>query len=145
MVQHVNVLFRHDTENKMTVVNELPFDVAPRIFIGAIRSGNIVRLSKSLDDSLVNKLEQVIGARPSALLGEVIKILSIDRIVNNIWIGPAYVFPDVRGRTCTKAIMVTNKNKEILKSHFPYTFADFENKQPCFVIIENKHTCFNLL
>ena len=92
MVQHVNVLFRHDTENRMTVVNKLPFDVAPRIFIGATRSGNIVRFSKSLDDSLVNKLEQVIGARPSALLGEVIKILSIDIIVNNIWIRPAYVF-----------------------------------------------------
>ena len=137
MVQHVNVLFRHDTENRMTVVNELPFDVAPRIFIGATRLGNIVRFSKSLDDSLVNKLEQFMGSSSSALLGEVIKILSIDRIVTNIWIGPAYVFPDVRGRTCTKAIMVTNKNKEILKSHFPYTFADFENKQPCFVIIEN--------
>lgn len=24
MVQHVNVLFRHDTENRMTFVNELP-------------------------------------------------------------------------------------------------------------------------
>lgn len=137
MVQHVNVLFRHDIENRMTVVNELPYDVAPRIFIGATRLGKLVRFSKSLDVSLVNKLEQVIGSSPSTLLGEVIQILSIDRIVNNIWICPAYVFPDVRFMTCTKAIKVTNKNKEILKPHFPYTFEDFENKQPCFVIIEN--------
>jgi len=137
MVHHVNVLFRHDNENRLTVVNELPYDVAPRIFIGATRLGNVVRFSKSLDDSLVKKLEQVTGSNPGALLGEVIKILSKDRIVNNIWIGPAYVFPDVRDRTCTKAIMLTNKNKEILKPYFPYTFGDFENKQPCFVIVED--------
>ncbi|MED3574341.1 GNAT family N-acetyltransferase [Cytobacillus praedii] len=137
MVHHVNVLFRHDTENRMTVVNELPYDVAPRIFIGTTRLGSVVRFSKSLDDSLIKKLEQVIGSNPGTHLGEIIKVLSIDRIVNNLWIGPAYVFPDVRDRTCTKAIIVTNKNKEILEPYFTYTFEDFENKQPCFVIVED--------
>lgn len=137
MVHHVNVLFRHDPDNRVTVVNELPYDVAPRLFMGATRLGNVVRFSQSLDDHLVKKLEQVIGSNPGADLGEVLKILSIDRIVNKIWIGPAYVFPDVRDRPCTKAMLVSNKNKEILKPHFPYTFEDFQNKQPCFVIVED--------
>ncbi|MBP0725369.1 GNAT family N-acetyltransferase [Bacillus sp. RG28] len=137
MELHINVLFRHDTEKRMTVVNESPYDVAPRIFMGVTRVGSIVRFSNSLDGSIVEKLEKVIWTNPSAHLGEVIKVLSLDRLVNNLWIGPAYVFPDVRDRTYTKAIKVTHKNKEILKSHFPYTYEDFEYKQPCYVIVED--------
>lgn len=47
------------------------------------------------------------------------------------------MFPDVRERTYSKAIKVTNENKEMIKSHFPNTFEDFEYKQPCFVIFED--------
>jgi RimJ/RimL family protein N-acetyltransferase len=137
MEHHVNVLFRHDTDNRMTVVNEPPYADAPRIFIGATRVGSIVRFQNSLNESIVERLEQIIGTTTGAYLGEVIKVLSLDRQVNNLWIGPAYVFPDARNRTYTKAIKVTHKNKEILKPHFPYIFDYFEYKQPCFVIVED--------
>ncbi|PLR75692.1 GNAT family N-acetyltransferase [Bacillus sp. V3-13] len=140
MEQHVNVLFKHDTENRVTVVNEPPYDVAPRIFVGGTKLGSVVRYSNTLDASLVEQLEQVIGTNPGAHLWEVIKVLSIDRQLNNLWIGPAYVFPDVRDRTRTQAIQVTHENKELLKPYFPYTFEDFEYKQPCFVIVEDNIT-----
>ncbi|WP_264740632.1 hypothetical protein [Cytobacillus firmus] len=51
MEHHVNVLFRHDSENRVTVVNEPPYNTAPRIFIGAAKMGSIVRYSNSLDKS----------------------------------------------------------------------------------------------
>ncbi|KON90005.1 hypothetical protein AF332_26435 [Sporosarcina globispora] len=137
MEHHVNVLFRHDSENRVTVVNEPPYAAAPRIFVGATRMGSIVRYSNSLDKSTVKKLDQVIGANPGAYLGKIIKVLSIDHLLNNVWVGPAYVFPDVRDRTYSRAIKVTHENKEILKPQFPYTYEDFEYKQPCFVIIED--------
>lgn len=137
MEHHVNVLFRHDSGNRITVVNEPPFEVAPRIFIGATRAGNIVRFSDSLDESIVKSLEQVIGSNPGAHLGEVIKVLSNEQPVNNLWIGPAYVFPNVVGKTFPRAIKVTHENKEILKPHFPYTYEDFKYKQPIFVILED--------
>ncbi|WP_045524357.1 GNAT family N-acetyltransferase [Neobacillus niacini] len=137
MEHHVNVLFRHDTENRVTVVNEPPYDFAPRIFVGGTRLGSVVRYSNMLDASLVEKLEQVIGTNPGAHLVEVINALCRDRKLNNLWIGPAYVFPNVRYRSRAKAIQVNHENKELLKSHFPYTFEDFEYKQPCFVIVED--------
>jgi len=136
MEYHVNVLFRHDSENKVTVVNEPPYDVAPRIFIGATRVGSVVRYSNLLEAVIVEKLEQVIGTYPTDI-GEVIKVLSIDCELNKLSFGPAYVFPDIRERSCTKAIKVTYENKELLKPYFPYTFEDFEYKQPCFIIVEN--------
>jgi hypothetical protein len=134
MEQHVKVLFQHNTENRVTVVNEPPYDVAPRIFLGGTKMGNVVRYSNTLDASLVEKLEKVIGTNH---LGEVINVLSKDRQLNNLWIGPAYVFLDVRDRSCTNAIQVTHENKELLKPHFPYTFLDFKYKEPCFVIVED--------
>ncbi|MGE7625523.1 GNAT family N-acetyltransferase [Viridibacillus sp. NPDC096237] len=137
MEHHVNVLYKHDAENRVTVVNEPPYDVAPRIFVGGTRLGSVVRYSNTLDASLVEKLEQVIGTNPGAYLGELINVLSIDRQLINLWIGPAYVFPDVRDRAHTQAKQVTHENKELLKPYFPYTFEDFEYKQPCFVIVED--------
>jgi GNAT superfamily N-acetyltransferase len=137
MEHHVHVLFRHDIQNRMTVVNEPPFDAAPRIFIGATRTGSFIRFSNSLSQSIVEKLEDVIGQNHDVKIGDVLKVLSLDIIVNDLWFGPAYVFPDVRDKTCTNVFKVNHENKEILKPHFPFTFEDFEYKQPCFLIIED--------
>ncbi|MGE7926708.1 GNAT family N-acetyltransferase [Lysinibacillus xylanilyticus] len=136
MELHVNVLFKHDTENRVTVVNEPPYDVAPRIFVGGTHLGNVVRYSKSLDASLILKLEQVIGPNSVTNLEEIINVLSKDRQLNNVWIGPAYVFRDVMDGSRTQVIQITHENKELLKPYFPYTFEDFEYKEPCFVIME---------
>jgi hypothetical protein len=133
---HVNVLFRHDAENRMTVVNEPPYDAAPRIFIGATRVGSIVRFSNSLDDKIIKSLEQVIGEN-STDLAKVVNVLSKECELNDLSFGPAYVFPVVKDNSITKSIKVTIENKELLKAHFPYTFEDFEYKQPCFVIVED--------
>ncbi|MFJ7888293.1 hypothetical protein ACIQYL_09405 [Lysinibacillus xylanilyticus] len=92
MELHVNVLFKHGNENRVTVENEPPYDVAPRIFVGGTNLGSVVRYSKMLDASLVKKLEQVIGTNSVSYLGELINILSIDRQINNLWIGPVYVW-----------------------------------------------------
>ncbi|MFO1443868.1 GNAT family N-acetyltransferase [Bacillus sp. Bva_UNVM-123] len=137
MEHHVNVLFKHDTENRVTVVNEPPYDKAPRIFVGVTNLGSVIRYSNALDESLVEKLEQVIGTEPGANLGEVINVLSIYRPLSNFWIGLAYVFPNERDTAHTQAIQVTHENKELLKPYYPYTFKDFEYKQPCFVMVED--------
>lgn len=136
MRHHVKVLFKHNTENRITVVNEPPYDVAPLIFIGATKEGSVVRYSNSLNADIVEKLEHVTRTNPTDL-GKVIKVLSIDYELNDLSFGPAYVFPDVRGRSIRKAIKVTYENKDLLKPHFPYTYEDFDDKQPCFVIVED--------
>lgn len=136
MEHHVNVLFKHDREKRLLVVNEPPYDVAPRIFIGATKLGSVVRFSNSLDAAIVEKLEQVMGRNPTNL-GEIIKVLSLDGVFNHLSFGPAYVFPEIRDRTCTKVIKVTEENRVLLEPDFPYTFEDFDYKQPCFVIVEN--------
>lgn len=136
MKHHVNVLFKHNTENRITVVNEPPYDVAPLIFIGATRDGSVVRYLNSLSAQFVERVEHVIRENPTNLT-EVIKVLSLDCTLNELSFGPTYAFPNFRDKSSSKAIKVTYENKELLKSHFPYTFENFDYKQPCFVIVED--------
>lgn len=134
---HVNVLFKHNEKGKITLINEPPHNAAPRLFIGATKEGNVVRYHHSLGDDVVKELESVIKENPSSYLAEIIRILNHDQEINDVGIGPAYVFPNMRNRATT-AIQVTPSNKEILKPHFPYTFEEFEYKQPCYAIVHNE-------
>ncbi|GGP15575.1 hypothetical protein GCM10011346_44100 [Oceanobacillus neutriphilus] len=60
--------------------------------------------------------------------------------MNQLWTGPAYVFPDkINKSSYSQIVQITHKNKDVLKSQFPYTFEDFEYKQPCFVILEDNN------
>ena len=134
---HAKVLFKHDIDNRLTTINEPPFDLAPKIFIGVTTSGNTVRFLNSLDKSIVVKLQLTIGTNTCTELGEVIRILTEGRQVNNFWMGPAYVFPVIKGRTWSNVIQVTHENKELLKLDFPFTYKDFKYKEPCFVVIKD--------
>ncbi|MFL0582792.1 GNAT family N-acetyltransferase [Solibacillus silvestris] len=136
MRYHVDVLFNHNTDNRITVVNEPPFDVAPLIFIGATRDGSVIRYLNSLNAEIIERIEHVIRKNPTNL-AEVIKIISLDQTLNDLSFGPTYAFPDLKDKTSTKAIKVTTENKELLKPYFPYTFEDFAYKQPCFIIVED--------
>ena len=136
MKYRTDVLFKHSTDNRITVVNEPPFDVAPILYIGAARDGSIVRYLNSLNAEIVEKIEHVIKKDP-ANLAEIIKIVSLDHAINELSFGPTYAFPDLRETSSAKAIKITYENKELLKPHFPYTFEDFDVKQPCFVIVED--------
>ncbi|MGE8203259.1 GNAT family N-acetyltransferase [Heyndrickxia sp. NPDC080065] len=133
---HVNVLFNSDEQGRITHINEPPYDAAPRFFIGGTRKGPIVRYHKGLSDDVVKKLEEVIGTDPSSRLAEIIYILSQVQPIRSVWIGPAFIFPEVRNRS-TKAIQVTQSNKKLLLPHFPYTYDEFEYKEPCFAIVQN--------
>ncbi|WP_409300173.1 GNAT family N-acetyltransferase [Peribacillus sp. SCS-155] len=138
MEYHVHVLFKHDAHNRLTVVNEPPYDSAPHVFVGHTELGKVVKYySSALSAELIGKLEQELEAIPADRLSELIEVLRQDHHVNDVWTGPAYVFSALTARTLSKAIQITNQNKDLLKSYFPYTFQDFADKQPCFVIIEN--------
>ncbi|MCM3387147.1 GNAT family N-acetyltransferase [Ureibacillus chungkukjangi] len=134
---HAKVLFQHDIENRITRINEPPFDLAPKVFIGATRLRNIVRFSSLLDENIVERLEKVFEENAGTDLAEVIKILNEVGQVNDFWMGPAFVFPDIKESNSSNIIQVKHENKALLKPYFPYTFEDFEYKKPCFVVMKD--------
>ncbi|GIN59675.1 hypothetical protein J8TS2_39940 [Lederbergia ruris] len=136
MDYHVNVLFKHDDKNRMTVVNEPPYDDAPRIFIGGTQQGNLIRYSSILSKSLLERLERVTSKDSGIQLGKIIGVLSVEQQINNFWVGPAFLFPDLIGKS-TQTIQITESNKELLRSHFPDFLDDLEFTQPCFAVVRN--------
>lgn len=134
---HVQVLYKHNESNRITQINELPFDNAPRIYIGTTKNSKIVRYSDRLEENLILDLERVIHSSSKIELAEVINTLNTTKQLSNMWIGPAYVFPTLRMQTSTKVIEITDSNKELLKPNFPYTYEEFEYKQPCYAIVQD--------
>ncbi|GGP15574.1 hypothetical protein [Oceanobacillus neutriphilus] len=43
---HINVLFKHDSKDRMTVVNEPPYRPAPKVFIGSTKEGTVVKVCR---------------------------------------------------------------------------------------------------
>ncbi|MEK4299200.1 GNAT family N-acetyltransferase [Oceanobacillus sp. FSL W8-0428] len=137
MNHHINVLFKHDSKDRITVVNEPPYDPAPKVFIGTTKEGSVVKYADTLPVSFIIELEKILQKSSSIDLAEIIKIFQQGYELNQLWTGPAYVFPDkINKSSYPQIVQITHENKDILKSQFPYTFEDFECKQPCFVIME---------
>ncbi|MBB2479345.1 GNAT family N-acetyltransferase [Bacillus sp. APMAM] len=133
---HASVLFQHNTENRITYVNESPFDEAPRVYIGGTKDGYVVRYLRSLSEEVVKELGQTIGMDSHPPLAEIIRILNKDREIQNVEVGPAYIFSNVKS-VPTSAVKVTPFNKEILLPNFHYTYEELELKQPCYAIVQN--------
>lgn len=134
---HVEVLYKHDEIERITHINELPHDIAPRIYIGTTKIGRIVRYSNRLREDLVKDLDEVINTSLNIELAEIINILHKCEQLNNVWIGPAYVFPKLIEQKSICAIQITQSNKELLKPNFPFTYDELEYKQPCYAIVQH--------
>lgn len=133
---HVNVLFQYNEENRITYVNEPPHDEGPRVFIGGTKDGYVVRYHRSLREEVITEIEKIIDSDSNPPLAKLIRILNNDREINSVWVGPAYIFPDVKSRE-TRAVKVTPANQEILLPNFPYTYEEFELRQPCYAMVQN--------
>ncbi|MFM1654181.1 GNAT family N-acetyltransferase [Brevibacillus sp. B_LB10_24] len=143
METQVNVLFKHNEVGRMTTINESSAGSAPRFFLGITKQGNVVRYHETLDEGVINELEQFVekaswlDAPNQVNMAEIIQVLSKDRPLDRVYLGPAYVFPDLRGRS-TQAVRITHKNIELLRQYFSDFVDDVTHGQPVFAIVQNQ-------
>ncbi|MBB2482987.1 GNAT family N-acetyltransferase [Bacillus sp. APMAM] len=143
MELQVNVLFNHDEFGGMTWINEPGTKSAPRIFLGITNQGTVERYHQALHEDVKDELTRIVAKAPwvdapnRVNLAEIISVLSKDRLIENVYAGPAYVFPDLRG-TSTQAVRITHENIGLLEHHFPDFFDDVENGQPMFAVVQNQ-------
>ncbi|MGV3466358.1 MAG: GNAT family N-acetyltransferase [Heyndrickxia sp.] len=136
MKLHVNVLFQHNVENRITYVNEPPHDEAPRFFFGGTKDGRVIRYHSKLSERVMKEINKVMDSDTNRSIAEIIRILNKDQEIESVEMGPAYIFPDVKSRK-TSAIKLTSSNKGILLPHYSYTYEEFELRQPCYAIVQN--------
>ncbi|MBE9917039.1 GNAT family N-acetyltransferase [Paenibacillus donghaensis] len=143
MEVQANVLFNFNEVGRMTTINEPSAKSAPRFFMGITKQGNVVRYHETLGEDVKNELEQFVENAPwlnapnRVNMADMIRILSQEKPVDQVYMGPAYVFPDMRGRS-TQTIKITQTNIELLE---PY-FSDFVNDvilgQPAFAVVQHQ-------
>ncbi|MBE7105064.1 GNAT family N-acetyltransferase [Bacillus cereus] len=132
------VLFVHNQVGRIKSVNENGNPKAPRFFLGRTREGNIMRYHYNLDSEMISKIEKLIRECSNHIeIAKIIKVLNEERTVENIWMGPAYMFPENLNKP-TRAIQITEKNKELMRENFPNLIGQMEWRQPYFAIVENE-------
>lgn len=143
METQVHVLFKHNAVGRMTTINEPVVRSAPRFFVGVTKQGTVARYHETLDDGVISELEQFIEKAPwlnfpnRVNMAEAMRIVSKDRPLGHVYLGPAYVFPDMRGRP-SQAIKITHSNIELLSRHFSDFVDDVTYGQPVFAIVQNQ-------
>ncbi|MGZ7440241.1 GNAT family N-acetyltransferase [Paenibacillus sp. TH7-28] len=143
MEVHVSVLFKHNQAGRITSINEPGDPNAPRFFIGNTIQGTVERYHQSLGEHVINELKQIVGKAPwldspnQVNMTEIIQVLNKDRPLENIYVGPAYIFPDVRSSS-KKAIRITHANIELLSPHFSDYVDDINFGQPVFAVVQNQ-------
>ncbi|MFJ8416395.1 GNAT family N-acetyltransferase [Bacillus paramycoides] len=132
------VLFVYNQAGRIKSVNEHGYLKAPRFFLGRTREGNVTKYHYDLHSEMINKIEKLIQKYSKHIeIAKIIKVLNEERTVENIWIGPAYRFPNDLIEPI-RTLQITGKNKELLRESFPSLIEQMEWRQPYFAIVENE-------
>ena len=100
MRMHVEALYTHDELSRIESINEWNGGVAPRLFLGRTKAGNLWRFRTDVPDDLARELENLCTdepltndlARPPVHQEEYARLLSSHMRIEQIWTGPAYWF-----------------------------------------------------
>ncbi|WP_338786961.1 GNAT family N-acetyltransferase [Metabacillus sp. FJAT-53654] len=132
------VLFQYDISGRMEQINDPLKMNAPLFFLGRTKDGNVTKFHSALSNTKIDEIKKVIAKDSTNVkLSKLITIFkSSTQPIRNLWIGPAYVFPDNFNRP-SSAIRMTKENRHLLLEGFPTIFEQLEWRQPCFGIIED--------
>lgn len=142
MQMHVRVLFKHDENQRLTVVNQWNGGTVPRFFLGRTLKGNVWRFHKDLPDTLVNDLSALCLKESATLLDEpefkakYLELLSSHAEINHVWQGPAYY--GAKALTSpSNTVAITEANTGLLRSSLKDWIPDVPYWQPFMVSVED--------
>jgi GNAT superfamily N-acetyltransferase len=144
---HVRALFTHDTKSRLLFANEPDSAVtlAPRLFLGRTRAGNVWRFRSDLPEILIQELNPLCADEPPVnaefnepprYLERYVRLLEKHAPVQKPEMGPAYHVPHDVMPPSGQAAVVTEKNAEALRDGFEELVAELSAWQPFVVLIE---------
>ena len=144
---HVRALFIHDAESRLLVVNEPDSEVtvAPSLFLGRTRAGNVWRFRAGLSEDLVRELDSLCADEPPLIetdfnesprhVERYVELLETHGPVELVSGGPAYHFPHnivASGR----AVAITEHDAGALSGGFEKLIEELRAWQPFVALIE---------
>jgi hypothetical protein len=146
MELHVATLFTHNKDRRLQHINDVTRAPAPRFFFGCTPGGNLWRFRHDLPENIIRELEGLALSEPISLnLREppingaaFMEILQAHGEIQQVWMGPAYCFPDtITIEPSTNVVEMTPDNAELLQDSFPDVLSELEWSQPCVAVIED--------
>ena len=145
----VEVLFTQDENGCLQYINEPIGDtkIAPRFFFGNTNEGPICRFRHDLPDNVVTQLKEVAATKPMpmnsqkipSIHGQFKEILQSHALIERVWIGPAYRFPEQIAPP-TNVVRLSRANADLLKGDFAEMVSELNNSQPCLAVVEDSQT-----
>lgn len=137
MQLQIKVLLKLDDLERITGINEPESLSGPSLFLGRTKQGNVLRFNADFPEKVKKQIEEMI--KPDSMsvnLANVLSILNNYKPVVNLWLGPAYVFPeDIK--TMNHAVQITEENQVLLKHGFPELLSQWEWRQPILAMIKD--------
>jgi len=133
----LEVLFRFDSQGRMTELNQAGATPAPRVFLGRTSQGNLYRARADLPPALAEELEAIAAEEPVVgdfrtpplVSGGLREALEAHDPVTSEYRGPAYLLPDVDS-TPPGVVELNGENATLLKPDFAAWLETFESSRP---------------
>jgi hypothetical protein len=145
MAAHVRALFTHDTRARLLSVNEPGGGgaVAPRLFFGRTRRGNLWRFRADLPELLVEELEALcrdepVGAElrsPPRHTATYARLLEAHAPVSELEAGPAYRFAEYPEPE-RPPLALTESDAGMLRGGFEDLIAELPDWQPFLALLD---------
>jgi GNAT superfamily N-acetyltransferase len=128
-------LYVLDDKDKIVSVNEPGETSAPLIFIGKTRNSILKYFKNDLPQPVIDEINHQITQKDLNILC-ICKILEKYKTLKNVWIGPAYSFPDTFSTPCDKNIgLITESNRHYLTKYFSDINDNYEQRTPIMAYI----------
>jgi RimJ/RimL family protein N-acetyltransferase len=144
MTLHVQALFTQDAHARLLRVNEPGGGgLAPRLFLGRSREGNLWRFRADLSEMLIEELEalcanepvdQALNSKPR-YFEDYMRLLETHTPVQNIWQGPTYQFTQYL-EPSRQVVTITEANAGLLQGEFEELISELPNWQPFLAVVE---------
>jgi RimJ/RimL family protein N-acetyltransferase len=144
MAIHIQALFTHDGQSRLLRINEPGGGaLAPPLFFGRTRTGNLWRFRADLPEMLIEKLEVLCGVEPVGMefhrqpryAESYVRLLETHAPVHKLWMGPAYYFRE-RLEPSRPVRVITEPNAELLRGGFEKLIPELPAWQPFLGLVE---------
>ncbi len=144
MQHHVQALYVHNEQGRITTINQWDGGSVPRFFLGRTSMGNVWCFRADLPEQLVNELTALCLEETGDVLLEpqhknkYIQLLSAEEEIKQVWQGPVY--------WCSQSIMpsvpptpITDTNAYLLEGGLESWLPDVPHRQPFMAAVEDGH------
>jgi RimJ/RimL family protein N-acetyltransferase len=136
---HVQALYVHDKNGRITAVNQWDGGTVPRFFLGRTTLGNVWRFRDDMPDDLIHELTALCFEETDDVLQEPRhedKYLQLLEPVKQLWQGPVYWCPRVV-KQVAKSVAIIEANQHLLEGGLESWLPDVPHRQPFFAAVQD--------